>query len=159
MNIYGLIRQEHDLQRDLAARLLRTPPDGPERLRLWKACQTEVAAHARAEAQTFYAALRAHPEGRDIARHGARAHAQADALIAELSRTAPATPKWLRTFGELAETLTQHMAEEEDVVFEAALRLLDELEEARLVRRYRAAKSVAPVPTRRVAKARNHATA
>lgn len=126
MNIFERIKQDHDRQRDLAARLLETTGDSPERRQLWGELHDDVEHHAAAEEQTFYAALIEKPDGQKKARHSISEHEDAAELLGELDDMDMSSPGWLLKFRKLKEELEHHMDEEESEVFGLARKLLSD---------------------------------
>jgi len=126
MDIYERIEADHDLQRELANKLVETQGDGPERRQLWERLRPEVEAHAAAEEQTFYAELIQAPSAQEQARHSISEHKEAADLIEELESTDMASGAWLTKFKKLKEELEHHMDEEENDVFALAREAIDD---------------------------------
>ncbi len=132
MNVYERLENDHRRQRELARKLVETSGDSPERRELFAAFREEVEAHADAEEQTFYAALIAHPDGQEKARHSVSEHEEAADLLEELAELEMSSGGWLRKFEKLKDELEHHLDEEEDEVFPLARRLFDDAVAARL---------------------------
>jgi iron-sulfur cluster repair protein YtfE (RIC family) len=141
MDIYQRIKQEHDLQRQLATALADTSGDSPERRRLWTQLKPEAEAHANAEEQTFYAALIARQETQEQARHSISEHEDAAELIDTLEEADMSSGAWLQNFKKLRDELEHHMQEEESEVFAQAREVIDEDEAIQLARDYDERKS------------------
>ena len=142
MDIYERIEADHDLQRELANKLVETQGDGPERRQLWERLRPEVEAHAAAEEQTFYAELIQAPSAQEQARHSISEHKEAADLIEELESTDMASGAWLTKFKKLKEELEHHMDEEEKEIFPLAGRLLSAERKTAMVAEFDEAKQV-----------------
>lgn len=126
MDIYERLTQDHDTQRDMAARLAETTGDSDERRKLWEEFKPEAEAHANAEEQTFYATLIEKPDAQEKARHSISEHKDAADLMEKLSTDDMSSPGWLQNFKKLKEELEHHMEEEENEVFVEARKVISD---------------------------------
>ncbi len=141
MDIYQRLEQDHDRQRDLAARLVETSGDSEERRQLWSEFKAEAEAHANAEEQTFYAALIEDPDTQEKARHSVSEHKTASDHIEKLSELDMSSGAWLQTFQTLKEELEHHVEEEENEVFPKARTVISDDEAARMADDFETRKS------------------
>lgn len=125
MDIYERLTQDHNTQREMAAKLAETSGDSDERRSLWEQFKPEAEAHANAEEQTFYATLIEKPDAQEQARHSVSEHNDASDLIEKLSTEEMSSPGWLQNFKKLKEELEHHMEEEENEVFALARKVID----------------------------------
>ncbi|SDJ59422.1 hemerythrin domain-containing protein [Microbulbifer yueqingensis] len=126
MDIYERLKKDHETQRELAADIMHTSGDSPERRSLWKDYRREAEAHAAAEEQVFYAALMEKPAGQDKARHSVAEHKQAADIIEELADVDMGSGGWIQKFEKLKELLEHHMDEEEQEIFQCARQVIDD---------------------------------
>jgi hypothetical protein len=124
MDIYQRLKQDHDLQRNLAERIMATSGDSEARRALWHEFEPEAVSHAAAEEETFYSVLIATEDGQEQARHSVAEHQEAADLIEEIGESDMSSGTWIQKFAKLKEALEHHMDEEEQDVFALAKRLL-----------------------------------
>lgn len=136
MNIFEALRQSHELQRDLAARILETSGDTPERAELFKNYKTVLTAHATAEERHFYIPIMGDDTGVDVARHGIAEHHEIDELIEQVEKSDPSSSSWLATAKKLADKVEHHLEEEEQRFFQMAGKILSEKQKTALVKPY-----------------------
>ncbi len=136
MDIYERLIEDHDKQRDMAERIMKTSGDSDDRRQLWSQFKPEAVAHADAEEQTFYAALIAKPDGQEQSRHSVSEHKEAADLIKELSELDMGSGGWIQKFEKLKKELTHHMDEEENKVFALAKKLISEDKAIALAREF-----------------------
>lgn len=132
MDIYTLIRRDHDNARDLMDKIIGTE-DSRTRLKLFEQLKVAILAHAKAEEKTFYDAMN-HSGDKELAEetpHFRKEHKEAEKLFAEVEACNPCDSHWWEKFGELKKTLTHHMEEEEKEIFPTAKKDIpaDEAEE------------------------------
>lgn len=125
VDIYQRLQQDHEKQRDLAAKIMETSGDSEERHRLFTLFKQELDAHALAEEQVFYAELMEIPEGTEKARHSVAEHKEADDLLEELCELDMGSGGWIHKFDKLQHKVVHHVDEEEDEVFPLAAELID----------------------------------
>jgi len=136
VNIFEALRENHELQRDLGARLLETSGDTPERTNLFKNYKTVLAAHAIAEERHFYIPIMDNNSGVEAARHAIAEHHEIDELIEQVEKTDPSSPAWLALAKKLAHQVEHHLEEEEQRFFQMAGKILDEKQKTALVKPY-----------------------
>ena len=90
----------------------------------------ELTVHEMIEEKIFYPALKAHPQGKDLALEGYQEHHVADLLIKELHDLAKDDERWGAKFKVLQENLEHHIQDEEGPMWRTARGLFsrDELQ-------------------------------
>ncbi len=126
MDIYERLKQDHEVQKEISARLADTTGDSRDRRQLFEEFKAEVEAHAAAEEQTFYGALIEKPDGQEKARHSISEHKEAADQIEELTDLDMSSSGWLQKFKTLKEELEHHIEEEQNEVFQLAKKLIDD---------------------------------
>ena len=117
MTIFEALRESHEIQRDLAEKLLQTSGDSPERHELFKQLKNELFAHGTAEDRYFYIPLMLTDSGLNITRHALAEHHEMDEMIEELSETDFSNPGWIALAKKLSEKVHHHLKEEEHGFF------------------------------------------
>lgn len=136
MNLFEALRESHDRQRHLAAELLQTSGDSPERHTLFEQLKNELFAHAVAEDRYLYIPLMMTDSGLNITRHALAEHHKMDELLEQLTETEFSNPGWLAIAKQLADTVHHHLAEEEHGFFQQAGKILDQAEKESLATQY-----------------------
>lgn len=136
MNIFEALRKDHDVQRDLIDRLLKTEGNSPQRERTWKELQDELEAHAKAEERAFYVPLMKKDLTQEKARHSIAEHHDIDEVIETLNNTDMSSPSWKANAEKLAHLLIHHLDEEEHEVFQMAGKALKEQQKEKLADTY-----------------------
>jgi hemerythrin-like domain-containing protein len=126
VNIYERLVDDHDRQKGLLAGIVDTEGDSSERRRLFDLLKVELAAHAAAEEQVFYAELMSEPDGQDKARHSVAEHQTASEQIKDLEEMDMSSSAWLPAAKKLQREIVHHVDEEEREVFPLAKTLLEE---------------------------------
>ena len=130
--IYADLKADHDRHRDMLAKLGETSGDSEERRTLFEAFRVEVTAHAAAEEESLYAEMLGNPELRDEARHSVSEHKEIDDFLGELADIDMSSPAWKRKFDDMRHRYEHHIDEEEEEMFPAAEKGLDDATEERL---------------------------
>lgn len=136
MNIYKAIKDDHDIQRDLCAKILKTSGDSEERRDVWEALKKELEVHEVAEERFFYSPLIDSDKMQEDARHGMAEHHEMDELIEELDDTDMSSPHWLATMEKLAEKVEHHLKDEEEDFFKKAKDIYSDEEAEALAKSY-----------------------
>ena len=136
MTIFEALRQSHEIQRELADKLLRTSGDSPERREVFERFKTELEAHETAEERHFYVPLMQDDGGVDLSRHAIAEHHEMDEMVEELASMEFSSAAWMRLAKKLCETVEHHLEEEEHKFFQMAGKLLDERQKEQLARTY-----------------------
>ncbi len=90
------------------------------RTELLETITRELTIHEALEEKILYPALKAHPEGKDLALEGYQEHHVADVLLKELHEVAKDDERWGAKFKVLQENLDHHIEEEEGPMFRTA---------------------------------------
>lgn len=136
MNIFTALRESHDIQRELCAKVTNTQGESNERDSLFQQLVRELKAHARAEERFFYLPLMEYDQGVDLSRHAIAEHHEMDELIEQLQATEYSSPTWLVYAKQLSDLVVHHLQEEEHRFFQMAGKLLSEEEKVQLVKGY-----------------------
>ena len=137
MNIFEALREDHEVQRQLAELLLETEGDSEGRQELFRRLKRELEAHAGAEERYFYVPLMEHDLTQDKARHSVSEHKELDDFVEQLEEYDMSGSQWIRTAQDLVERLTHHLDEEEHEVFQLAGRELSDHEKRQFAESYR----------------------
>lgn len=116
-NIFAILKQDHDLHRDLIKRLEVTKGESDERVKLFRQFTLEVKAHAAAEEQALYSTVMRKPDLTSEVRHSVAEHHEIEELLNDLAATDMAHGAWLTKFNEMKERYLHHIEEEEDEHF------------------------------------------
>ena len=126
MDIYGVIKDDHDKARHLLDALDETKDDEAEkRARRFAEFKVELMMHQHVEESVFYNTLKNEEETRDDALEAMNEHHVIDTLLEELDDMPKDGDEWRAKFGVLKELVEHHMREEEEEFFESARKVLD----------------------------------
>ncbi|MGB3466927.1 MAG: hemerythrin domain-containing protein [Cyclobacteriaceae bacterium] len=136
MKIYESIKRDHDIQRDLSAKIVETSGDSEERKQLWEELKKELEVHAVAEERYFYEPLIKTDKMQEDARHGMAEHHEMDELIKELDDTDMSSSAWMSTVKKLVDKVEHHLKDEEEEFFDKAKKIYSEDEAKSLAEDY-----------------------
>lgn len=136
MTIFEALRISHDIQRELARKLVATQGDSPERHAVFSQLKQELAVHSVAEERHFYIPLMQQDAGVDLSRHAIAEHHEMDEMVEGLEETDPSSPSWLAQAKALAKKVEHHLKEEERTFFQMAGKLLNDRQKERLAGDY-----------------------
>lgn len=136
MNIFEALRESHEIQRELAEKLIKTSGDTPERRELFQLLKNELFAHAVAEDRYLYIPLMMTDSGLNISRHALAEHHEMDELLEQLTETEFSNSGWLSIAKKLSETVHHHLQEEEHGFFQQAGKILQDKEKESLAKQY-----------------------
>ncbi|MCO8041210.1 hemerythrin domain-containing protein [Acinetobacter bohemicus] len=134
--IFEALRESHQIQRELAEKLLQTSGDSPERRELFKQLKNELFAHETAEDRYFYIPLMMTDSGLSITRHALAEHHEMDEMVEELTAMELSNPGWIALAKKLSEKVHHHLKEEEHGFFQQAGKILDEQQKTALAEQY-----------------------
>ena len=117
MDIYKAILKDHEIQRDLCDKILKTSGESPDRRELWTELRKELEVHEVAEERYFYSPLIDKDKMQDDARHGMAEHHEIDELIEEIEGTEMVSPHWLSVMKKLSDKVHHHLEDEEEDFF------------------------------------------
>lgn len=132
--IFEELKADHDRHRKLFEQIASSDPDSKERADLFEELRVELQAHAAAEEESLYATMLAKPDLRDEARHSVSEHKEIDDFLGELAEEDPSSEKWAKIFKDLRHRYLHHIDEEEEEMFPAASKDLDEETKARIAK-------------------------
>ena len=95
MTIFEALRKDHDIQRDLLARLVETHGDSDERDKLYQQVRAELHYHAAAEERALYIPMMSIDLTQEKARHSVAEHHEIDELLELLDETDYSATHWL----------------------------------------------------------------
>ena len=125
MDIYTLIRNDHNDAKKIMDKIEKMPPDRhEEKLALFHHLREDLIAHNESEEHSFYAALRQHSETRADANQSEKEHHEAALMLDDLYDDEMEPNQWEDKFHKLRVALLQHIVKEEDKVFAAAQNVL-----------------------------------
>lgn len=137
MTIFESIRKDHDTQRDLLEKLVKTSGDSNERDVLYKQLKNELNIHAEAEERHFYKPLISNDMMQEKARHGIAEHHEIDELLEQLDDTDYSSSAWLKIAKDLKEKVEHHLEDEEHIFFQLAGKVFNEQQKTALAKDYR----------------------
>jgi iron-sulfur cluster repair protein YtfE (RIC family) len=124
LDIYSLIRQDHQKVIDIFDRLDALEIAAAERTQLFKSLKQELTVHKEAEENTFYAALSDLPEISERIEESLEEHVDIEELLEELDVLDSDSDEFTAQLRELKEEVEHHIEEEEGVIFPLARDLL-----------------------------------
>ena len=130
--IFAERKPDHDRQRTLLDAIGETSGDSEERRTLFEELRLELQAHAAAEEESLYATMLANPDLRDDARHSVSEHKEVDDMLGELVEMEMSSTGWLTRFKTMRDRYLHHIDEEEEEMFPAAAKDLDDATKASL---------------------------
>ena len=138
MNIFESIRRDHDVQRDLLDKLVKTSGDTPERDELFEKIKEELLIHADAEERYYYKPLIDSDVMQDKARHGIAEHHEIEELVEQLEETEQSSSAWLKIAKDLQHKVEHHLEDEEHKFFQLSGKVLSEKQKQQLATEYNA---------------------
>lgn len=136
MTLFDRLRESHEIQRSLCAKLARAKDDGKLRESLLLQLKVELEAHAAAEERYLYVPLLMDDSGLSSSRHALAEHHEIEEACEELSVPDKTGASWKSKAQALSKTVRHHLKEEESKFFKVAGRLLSQAEKARLAKQY-----------------------
>ncbi|MDM1246054.1 hemerythrin domain-containing protein [Acinetobacter sp. R933-2] len=136
MNIFEALRESHEIQRELAEKLIQTSGENVERQTLFELLKNELFAHAVGEDRYLYLPLMMTDSGLNISRHALAEHHQMDELLEKLTEMPMSHPHWLVLAKKLSELVHHHLQEEEHGFFQQAGKILNDVEKRSLAQQY-----------------------
>ncbi len=134
--IYADLKRDHDKQRAMLKELAGLTGDTRKRKTLFEAFRVEMESHAAAEEESLYATMLADPDLRDDARHSVSEHKEVDDLIGKMMDLDVGSDEWNEKFFHMRRRYEHHITEEEEEMFPAAAKGLDDATEDRLAEVY-----------------------
>jgi hemerythrin superfamily protein len=125
MDLFQLIRQDHQKAKRLFERLAETAGGTQSRPRLFAELKHELELHAEVEEKYFYPALRSHDDAKDLIEEALEEHGDMKEALVALDRGDKESDSWTDRLDELQEDVEHHVEEEEGEIFPLAQKLLD----------------------------------
>ena len=116
-DIFARLVEDHELHRDLLAKLGESHGASAERSRLFERLTKELKSHAAAEEQALYSTMMRKPETTEETRHSVAEHKEIEDLLNDLAATEMESREWAGKFEHLRHRYTHHIDEEEDENF------------------------------------------
>lgn len=126
MDIYNYLKKDHRKVADLMEQVV-SGGDPSLRQSLFEQIKAELALHADTEEQTFYKAIEDATRSKNVEEQMEHAHHEHDEIrdyLEKLTATPVEEEAWIETFGEFKHSVTHHVEEEEQDVFEKARKYL-----------------------------------
>lgn len=136
MTIFEALRQEHEIQRDLIDKLIKTEGKTEERKKIFADLKHELKIHEDAEERHFYIPLMKKDMTQEKARHSVAEHHEMDELVEKLEDTEMDASNWLKVAKDLEHQLIHHLDEEEQEVFQLAGKVLTTTQKTTLAEDY-----------------------
>ncbi|MGJ8537726.1 MAG: hemerythrin domain-containing protein [Parasphingopyxis sp.] len=134
--IFARLKEDHDEHRTMLDLIDKTHGDSEGRRELFGRFKTEVTAHAAAEEETLYATMLADPDLRDKSQHSVAEHKELEDYFEELEEMDYSSTGWLTRFRTMKDRYLHHIEEEENEMFIAAAKGLDEKTEKELATKF-----------------------
>lgn len=126
MDLYQLLKQDHQKAKRLFERLAETDGASPARERLFAELKHELELHTAAEEKHFYPALQQHEEANDLIEEALEEHSDAKKALGTLDQSDKGEESWAQQLSELQDDIEHHVEEEETEIFPLAQKLLDQ---------------------------------
>lgn len=141
--IYELLQQDHRKVDTLLTQMQDTSEGAPARQKLLSQVKQELEVHTEFEERVFYPKLRDATGKRDEIEEAFSEHTQVKQLLAELLDIDQSLPEWLDTCSELASAVQHHVREEEQELFPAGRKSIDQAAAEEMGREYQTVKEKA----------------
>jgi len=127
MDVYQILLQDHQTLRQIFTKIDKSNiSEVGQREQLFKILQNDLEAHEILEETIFYPEIDKYPDARELIGVALDEHAEFDAILQEISELPADKPEWLERITELKDLLQQHVYSEENKMFPAARKVLDE---------------------------------
>lgn len=128
MNIYNYLKKDHALVAQLFEQII-SEESSVKRSKLFEELKENLILHAETEHKTFYKALKAFEETKDLIKHADKEHTEVKDYLAQISEISLDDDLWLEQVGELKHAVEHHVQEEEEEIFKKAKQVLDKNQE------------------------------
>jgi hemerythrin-like domain-containing protein len=146
MDLFQLIRQDHQKAKRLFERVAETSGGTQSRPRLFAELKHELELHTEVEEKFFYPALHRHDEAKDLIEEALDEHGDMKEVLDALDRADKESDNWTDQLDELHEDVEHHVEEEETEIFPLAQKLLDPVELNTIASEIEKAKAAHKVP-------------
>lgn len=136
MDIYNYLKKDHRKVADLMEQVLASQAPS-ERQTLFETIKLELTLHADTEEQTFYKAIEDATRAKPVEEKMEHAHHEHDEIreyMQKLTETSVNEEAWIETFGEFKHSVTHHVEEEEEDIFEKAKKYISDDEAVALAK-------------------------
>lgn len=125
MNIYNYLKKDHKKVAGLMEDLLKTDSEN-ERLSLFEEIKHELLLHAKTEQDSFYKELEHKKPVEERIEEAEEEHKEIEKYLKKLSGLEFNSEEWIEQFGEFRHSVTHHVKEEEEGIFEKAKKILSD---------------------------------
>jgi iron-sulfur cluster repair protein YtfE (RIC family) len=125
MDAIALLKEDHELFRDLLEQLEETEAGDAKRVTIFNDLKARLIAHETIEEEILYPALQEFAQAEEIVAHSYEEHHVVDLLLDELTTLSFSDAAWGAKAHVLEENLLHHLKDEESELFPKAKRLLD----------------------------------
>lgn len=137
-NILSLIEADHRKLDDLIAEAEKG--ESKKLYSLFNQIYTELNLHARGEELSLYPAMREHKETAKFVEEAESEHEEAEALAERMKNMGPDAPAFKELLGEFKAAIQHHVQEEENEIFAAVRKCMDEQQLVQLGQEFQQAK-------------------
>lgn len=131
MDIYSILKNDHEEVKSLLNELIALDEDDSYRTVLVTQIEQALIPHVRAEESIFYNSIRALSDQTEVM-HSFKEHMEAETLLRGLQFKEGVKMDWKSTAIKLKDALEHHMKEEEGKIFSEAKKIFSE-EDARMM--------------------------
>ncbi|MBI1275162.1 hemerythrin domain-containing protein [bacterium] len=136
MDIYSYLKKDHRAVAKLMEELLATKDVKTRRL-IFTQIKQELTLHADSEEATFYNAIEKATRAQSVQEqmeHADEEHDEIREYLEKLSNEPMESESWIEMFGEFKHSVTHHVDEEENDVFEKAKKYLSDEQATQLAK-------------------------
>jgi hypothetical protein len=126
MDAFELLIEDHEKVSDLFDQIEDEADDITIREQLFGQLQQELLLHSRIEEQVLYPTLRQLPNAGDLIPDAIEAHNEVKQLLTQIETLSKVDSRWGTLMEELRDAVEQHVAEEEEEIFEAAREVMSQ---------------------------------
>jgi iron-sulfur cluster repair protein YtfE (RIC family) len=136
MDVYQILMQDHRLTEQIFSDLENTTAEEVERReQLFERLRKGLEDHNVVEEEIFYPEIEKLSATKALVADAFDEHAEFDAILQEIAELSVDKNEWLERICELRERVREHVRKEEDRMFPASRRLLEETHAAELGRK------------------------
>ena len=121
---FQMLKKDHKQVKGILGQLKETEDKSKERDKLFQKLKEELVPHMEAEEITFYQALLAKKEARDVTLEGAEEHHVSELVLKELENMPKDQDQWGAKLSVFKELVEHHIKEEEGTIFKTAEKVL-----------------------------------
>lgn len=125
MDIYSYLKKDHKKVKNLMEELLLSH-NLDERMALFENIKHELLLHAKTEQDTFYKALEGKKTAEENLEEAEDEHKEIEKYLKKLSALEFNSEEWIEQFGEFKHSVTHHVKEEEEMIFDKAKKILSD---------------------------------